>query len=133
MKVGRNDPCPCGSGKKYKQCHMKEDLEGKAAKYTPSGKRKFTAKVLKVGGESLSVFGRAATAPQAQPEADKMEKLKFKMTNRDFQKKVEDTEESFPLEAPSEESHSPSEGKVQRLGETFQATKQDFREKKDEE
>nr|1TM6_A Chain A, Preprotein translocase secA subunit [Escherichia coli] len=18
---GRNDPCPCGSGKKYKQCH----------------------------------------------------------------------------------------------------------------
>ena len=22
-KVGRNDPCPCGSGKKYKQCCMK--------------------------------------------------------------------------------------------------------------
>ncbi len=22
-KVGRNDPCPCGSGKKYKNCHMK--------------------------------------------------------------------------------------------------------------
>ena len=21
MKVGRNDPCPCGSGKKYKHCH----------------------------------------------------------------------------------------------------------------
>ena len=21
IKVGRNDPCPCGSGKKYKQCH----------------------------------------------------------------------------------------------------------------
>jgi preprotein translocase subunit SecA len=20
-KVGRNDPCPCGSGKKYKLCH----------------------------------------------------------------------------------------------------------------
>jgi preprotein translocase subunit SecA len=26
-KVGRNDPCPCGSGKKYKNCHMK--LEAK--------------------------------------------------------------------------------------------------------
>ena len=25
-KVGRNDPCPCGSGKKFKQCHGK-DLE----------------------------------------------------------------------------------------------------------
>ena len=22
-KVGRNDPCPCGSGKKYKYCHLK--------------------------------------------------------------------------------------------------------------
>lgn len=20
-KVGRNDPCPCGSGKKFKKCH----------------------------------------------------------------------------------------------------------------
>jgi hypothetical protein len=20
MKIGRNDPCPCGSGKKYKNC-----------------------------------------------------------------------------------------------------------------
>ena len=23
-KVGRNDPCPCGSGKKYKQCHGRQ-------------------------------------------------------------------------------------------------------------
>jgi uncharacterized protein YecA (UPF0149 family) len=22
-KIGRNDPCPCGSGKKYKYCHGK--------------------------------------------------------------------------------------------------------------
>jgi preprotein translocase subunit SecA len=21
QKIGRNDPCPCGSGKKYKRCH----------------------------------------------------------------------------------------------------------------
>ena len=24
-KIGRNDPCPCGSGKKYKHCHGKEN------------------------------------------------------------------------------------------------------------
>lgn len=24
VKIGRNDPCPCGSGKKFKQCHGKE-------------------------------------------------------------------------------------------------------------
>jgi len=23
-KIGRNDPCPCGSGKKYKKCHLGE-------------------------------------------------------------------------------------------------------------
>jgi len=24
VQVGRNDPCPCGSGKKYKDCHIRE-------------------------------------------------------------------------------------------------------------
>jgi preprotein translocase subunit SecA len=24
QRVGRNDPCPCGSGKKYKQCCMRK-------------------------------------------------------------------------------------------------------------
>jgi preprotein translocase subunit SecA len=28
-KIGRNDPCPCGSGKKYKQCHGKIIIQGK--------------------------------------------------------------------------------------------------------
>jgi uncharacterized protein YecA (UPF0149 family) len=23
-RVGRNDPCPCGSGLKFKKCHMRE-------------------------------------------------------------------------------------------------------------
>ena len=25
-KIGRNDPCPCGSGKKYKQCCINKEL-----------------------------------------------------------------------------------------------------------
>jgi preprotein translocase subunit SecA len=28
-KIGRNDPCPCGSGKKYKNCCLDKDLNGK--------------------------------------------------------------------------------------------------------
>lgn len=28
MKLGRNDPCHCGSGKKYKECHWTSDQEG---------------------------------------------------------------------------------------------------------
>ena len=27
--ISRNDPCPCGSGKKYKKCCMGQDLERK--------------------------------------------------------------------------------------------------------
>jgi preprotein translocase subunit SecA len=27
-KVGRNDPCPCGSGKKFKACHMRKQSAG---------------------------------------------------------------------------------------------------------
>ena len=25
-RIGRNDPCPCGSGRKYKQCCMKREI-----------------------------------------------------------------------------------------------------------
>lgn len=38
-KVGRNDPCPCGSGKKYKNCCMQKD----------KGPKKFSAKVISSG------------------------------------------------------------------------------------
>ncbi len=34
-KLGRNDPCWCGSGKKYKNCHMQTDLGAGAP--TPAG------------------------------------------------------------------------------------------------
>jgi hypothetical protein len=30
MKTGRNDPCPCGSGKKYKKCCLQKDQEANA-------------------------------------------------------------------------------------------------------
>jgi hypothetical protein len=31
-RLGRNDPCPCGSGKKYKVCHLAQDQAVEAAK-----------------------------------------------------------------------------------------------------
>ena len=36
-KLGRNDQCWCGSGKKYKQCHMKEDLAKQSGRPTAAG------------------------------------------------------------------------------------------------
>ena len=47
---GRNDPCHCGSGKKYKQCHLEKD---------EVARRKARAKEQAEGGEA------AATAPAA--------------------------------------------------------------------
>jgi len=34
-KVGRNDPCWCGSGKKYKNCHMRQDVEAQRGPVAP--------------------------------------------------------------------------------------------------
>ena len=44
-QVGRNDPCPCGSGKKYKYCHMRKggkqpDMVGATAAAPPSAGKK---------------------------------------------------------------------------------------------
>jgi hypothetical protein len=42
VKVGRNEPCPCGSGKKYKRCCLKERekarLTGAAWQPDPAGR-----------------------------------------------------------------------------------------------
>jgi hypothetical protein len=35
-RVSRNDPCPCGSGKKYKQCCMSKVHEGRSPRTTAS-------------------------------------------------------------------------------------------------
>lgn len=55
-KVGRNDPCPCGSGKKYKKC-CEEKLS----------RRKFHAEVL-----------TTASQPAEAQETSKVSSLFFK-------------------------------------------------------
>jgi hypothetical protein len=45
-KIGRNDPCPCGSGKKFKACCWKNQ-QG-----TP--RKTFSAKPLSGTGQSVS-------------------------------------------------------------------------------
>ena len=44
-KIGRNDPCWCGSGRKYKSCHAAFDE--KIAKYKAMGHRVPTRKIIK--------------------------------------------------------------------------------------
>ena len=35
QRIGRNDPCPCGSGKKYKKCCLSNDTEVKKTEFKP--------------------------------------------------------------------------------------------------
>lgn len=50
--VGRNDSCPCGSGKKYKQCCMQRDLEQAAAK--PVAAQQTTFKIPRAMQQALA-------------------------------------------------------------------------------
>ena len=47
QKIGRNDPCPCGSGKKFKHCHLgKEDQllqETTAGEFSPDDSARITS------------------------------------------------------------------------------------------
>ncbi|MFC2049543.1 SEC-C metal-binding domain-containing protein [Chlamydiota bacterium] len=133
-KVGRNDPCPCGSGKKYKNCHMLQEKETASAKYTPSGKRKFKAKVISAGDQSLSVFNRSAPTQQQIPaSASSLEKLKFRKTNKDYQKTTEQEPLPFHIPTPEEPAETPKERErhLPQPDEAFKATTKDFQKKKE--
>ena len=53
-KAGRNDPCPCGSGKKYKQCCLDKDEAGARAARTKAAEA--------AGAEAASPVEAAPTA-----------------------------------------------------------------------
>ncbi len=44
-KTGRNDPCPCGSGKKYKKCCLARDQAARPRGATTDGEKPFIAEV----------------------------------------------------------------------------------------
>ena len=64
MKISRNDPCPCGSGKKYKRCHLvKEEAEAlvRAPRVVERGGDRFMASAGIGDGElgaAAEYFGR---------------------------------------------------------------------------
>lgn len=127
-KVGRNDPCPCGSGKKYKNCHY-----GKEAKktYTPEGKRKFTAKLLSGSAKGQSVFQQLATPPMPSA-SEPLENLRFNETKEQYMDSVKeegDTEPAYERD-PSSPNPTPLEGDPEQPPEVFEITEENY-EKKD--
>ena len=53
--VGRNDPCPCGSGKKYKHCHLGQEEEGISAGSSAVESDSRVSTALAVAGAILGV------------------------------------------------------------------------------
>ena len=66
-KVGRNDPCPCGSGKKFKKCcEMKQTHKKINAQLisSPASQAQETQDTSKVS----SLFFKKTSAPKMPPE-----------------------------------------------------------------
>jgi hypothetical protein len=55
-KIGRNDPCHCGSGQKYKKCHLAKDDAAKSAE-------------LAAAAAAAAAAARAAADAEAEAEA----------------------------------------------------------------
>jgi methionyl aminopeptidase len=61
MKIGRNDPCPCGSGKKYKKCCMGKENSVKNADVKEDYVKKYNIKLKEKSDiEAIKVAGRLA-------------------------------------------------------------------------
>lgn len=126
-KVGRNDPCPCGSGKKYKQCCMLKKEEPKKT-YTPAGKRKFTATVIQSSGKTSSIF-QATPAPQTTAEVSPYHFLKFKITSTDYQMAPQIPELPFAFQTSDSTTPfaQPATSEALPLPEEYIATELDYR------
>ena len=78
MKAGRNDPCPCGSGKKYKKCCLGTDRVASAAQAIAissprsvtgsAGSDSFSAKTSERIGSSESAHATRASKPPSPPD-----------------------------------------------------------------
>ena len=64
--LGRNDPCHCGSGKKYKQCHLDKD---EAAERAARAKAAEKAEKAEKAGKADEEKGEGASASEAAAPA----------------------------------------------------------------
>jgi SEC-C motif len=56
MRPGRNDPCPCGSGRKYKRCCMASDMEAGqegVLRFPTGGRAGLDPSIRRIAGESV--------------------------------------------------------------------------------
>lgn len=122
-KPGRNDPCTCGSGKKYKNCCMHKQAEASKT-YTPSGKRKFKAKVIDTAASSQNLFNRSAGVPQEEGNPEVFNNLRYRMAGHDYRAEEEEaqTESKQPKKAAPKENTNLKH----QAGDSFEISKDNF-------
>lgn len=127
-KVKRNDPCPCGSGKKYKQCCMQKE-QSSVKTYTNDGKRKFKAKMLSSSSAVSQFFSSKASYEQKTEKEDPLEKMRFEKTKEDFQ--VEESTDSSETPSPEESVSRFKKMPSYEPGSPFKPTNEDFQQNSD--
>jgi len=69
--TGRNDPCPCGSGRKYKHCHLAEDEAARHAELEKAAEERQAAlDAAEESGETGEADDDAAASNNAPPRRD---------------------------------------------------------------
>lgn len=122
MKLGRNDPCYCGSGKKYKRCHLPIDEQAQfASTVSPSAERADKEPELEEAGtdtpESLPAWAKAALDGDAKPGAMKQLSQAFQMASRsglfkrdpELRRVFKENEALLSYASRAEEIHAASE------------------------
>jgi sRNA-binding protein len=80
QRVGRNEPCPCGSGRKYKQCCLDKD-EAKARKARAKAAEKASKESEKAAAKTDEKEAASAAGKVAPPRHQTYQPWKKSATN----------------------------------------------------
>lgn len=72
-KIGRNEPCWCGSGKKYKHCHLRQDRQRRAGCHPPTPP---TRRVRRTCGADRPLPPEPGPTPQRRPAALHLQRVR---------------------------------------------------------
>lgn len=116
MKPGRNDPCSCGSGKKYKNCCLRKDESLSASLSKPLSGEINHLEMLFSDGRYTELENQARLLLQKNPDAGlvwKLFGLALQMRGKDALSAMQKAVELLPDDA---EAHANLAGKLRLVG-----------------
>ena len=70
LKIGRNEPCPCGSGKKYKRCCLAKDEQARAQATVAEAQRRLKELTSASSGDEQEPVSAADASPLFRPHTE---------------------------------------------------------------